>query len=412
MARRCLWVFALAVCFSAAQAQTAPSTDADTIKELRQQLLKIQERLDALEAAQKTNASTPPATEPAAQLGATKPAAPAGMGDMGGMTEASLAGPRLKIRGYADLGYSATDQTGATNTFALGQFNLFITSQLSNRTSMLAEAVIESDTDNAFGIELERLLLRHSINDYLNFNVGRYHSAIGFYNTAYHHSAYMQTAIGRPLMFQFEDNGGILPVHNVGLSVDGRIPSGAVGLHYVFDVGNGRTALQDVGEPVQNRVDENNGKSVNLSLFAQPSDLRGFRAGASIYHDHLTPAGMANIGEFIYSGHAVYQNSRFEFLNEALVIRHEPDGFRVFHTPAAYTQVSESFGLVRPYFRFDYINPPAGDPILGSRGRRSGPSAGLRYDFDSSAAFKIQYSRITNHGTPVNGLAFQVSFAF
>jgi len=36
---------------------------------------------------------------------------------------------------------------------------------------------------------------------------GRYHTAIGWYNTAYHHSAWMQTAIGRPLLFAFETTG-------------------------------------------------------------------------------------------------------------------------------------------------------------------------------------------------------------
>jgi len=50
-----------------------------------------------------------------------------------------------------------TDQKGTTNSFALGQFNLFVTSKLSERLSVLAEAVLEADQQNAFGFELERL---------------------------------------------------------------------------------------------------------------------------------------------------------------------------------------------------------------------------------------------------------------
>jgi hypothetical protein len=51
-----------------------------------------------------------------------------------------------------------------------------------------------------------------------NVVVGRFHSAIGYSNTAYHHGTWLQTTTGRPLLFQFEDQGGILPIHNVRLT--------------------------------------------------------------------------------------------------------------------------------------------------------------------------------------------------
>jgi hypothetical protein len=43
----------------------------------------------------------------------------------------------------------------------------------------------------------------------------------------------MQTAVGRPFIFAFEDEGGILPIYNVGLSAAGRVPSGGLNLQYV-----------------------------------------------------------------------------------------------------------------------------------------------------------------------------------
>src|SRR5207247_10157642 len=51
-----------------------------------------------------------------------------------------------------------------------------------------------------------------------------------------------QTTIDRPFIFAFEDEGGILPVHNVGLSASGQIPSGRLGLRYIAEIGNGRTS--------------------------------------------------------------------------------------------------------------------------------------------------------------------------
>ncbi len=87
------------------------------------------------------------------------------------------------------------------------------------------------------------------------------------------------------------------------------------------EIGNGRAARTPLDEPVQNLVDENNGKAFNLALMARPDGLPGFEAGFSVYHDHLTPSGMPNVGETILAGHVVYQNPGFEWLNEALVIR-------------------------------------------------------------------------------------------
>src|SRR5207244_4369644 len=140
--------------------------------------------------------------------------------------------------------------------FSLGQLNLFVTSDVSEKFKFLTEIVFEAGSDNAVGVDVERMLLQYSPNDYFNLAVGRYHTAIGYYNTAYHHSTWFQTTTGRPFLFDFEDKGGPLPVHNVGVSASGLIPSGRLGLHYVAEVGNGRASRSPASEPVQNRSEE------------------------------------------------------------------------------------------------------------------------------------------------------------
>src|SRR5205807_2958732 len=133
--------------------------------------------------------------------------------------------------------------------------------------------VVEAGPGNAVGVDVERMLLEYSHSDYFNLAVGRYHTAIGYYNTAYHHSTWFQTTTGRPFLFEFEDKGGPLPIHNVGVSLSGRIPSGTVGLHYVVEVGNGRASrsylppLGQTATAVQNYVDENTHKAINVAIF-------------------------------------------------------------------------------------------------------------------------------------------------
>lgn len=88
---------------------------------------------------------------------------------------------------------------------------------------MLSELTFESGDDNNIGVDLERALLIYSPNDRLQLGVGRAHTSIGYYNTAYHHGNWFETAAVRPFLFRYEDDGGILPVHNVGLTATQRL---------------------------------------------------------------------------------------------------------------------------------------------------------------------------------------------
>ncbi len=331
----------------------------------------------------------------------------------------------LRIRGFGDVSLHGDTQKGDTTSFSLGQLDLFITSDISEKFKFLSEIVFEGGADNYYGsisgqqnsfsVDVERYLLQYSYNDYLNISAGRGHTAIGYYNTAYHHSTWLQTTTDRPFLFAFEDNGGILPIHNVGASASGLIPSGSLGLHYVAEVGNGRESRNPlVEEPVQNEVDDENHKAFNLALFARPEALSGLQTGFSVYRDVLSPANAPKIGETILAAHAVLIRPKYEWLNEALLDRHAVVGTSaVFNTPGFYTQVSRQFAAFRPYFRYQYINVAKHEPIFPDVGLRYGPSVGLRFDASESVALKFQYDYTSLRNQPsVNGLKLQLGFTF
>ena len=46
--------------------------------------------------------------------------------------------------------------------------------------------------------------------------VGRFHTDIGYWNTAFHHGLWLQIPVERPHVLRFEDDGGLVPVHWVG----------------------------------------------------------------------------------------------------------------------------------------------------------------------------------------------------
>jgi hypothetical protein len=389
-------------------AQQSASDDREAIKQLLKRVEQLEARIKELESRQVD-------ISPAATDIAAKQSEPRQSTDLHASHDSTPAGsPLLQLRGFADVNFRASDEKGVTQSFALGQIDLFITSRLSERFSALAELVIESDDDNEFGFEAERLLLQYTHSDYFKLAAGRYHSSIGYYNTAFHHGTWFQTAIGRPFIFEFEDDGGILPIHNVGLTATGRIPAGGLGLNYVAEMGNGRAHRTPLSEAVQIAVDENNGKSFNIGAFARPDSLPGFQAGFSVYRDHLTPEGGPNINETIFAGHVVYQNNEWEILHEGVVVRHALRGSNTtFNTPGFYSQFSRRFGRSRPYFRYEYVNAPSGDPILFDVGRLNGPSVGFRFDLSEFVAFKTQYDRLGRRGLDsINKLGLQLAFTF
>jgi len=78
----------------------------------------------------------------------------------------------LRIRGFGDISLHGDTQKGDTTTFSLGQLDLFVTSDLSERFKFLSEIVFEGGPDNLYGstvgeensfsVDLERYLLQYS----------------------------------------------------------------------------------------------------------------------------------------------------------------------------------------------------------------------------------------------------------
>lgn len=322
--------------------------------------------------------------------------------------------PQLKLRGFADVDYHWADRGAEKSAFRLGQFDLFVTSQLAENVSVLAENVIESD-DGHFAFEIERLLLQYTPREYFNIAIGRYHTHLGYYNTAFHHGKWLQTAVGRPRIFDFEDGGGLLPIHNVGVSVTGAIPSGRLGLHYVAEIGNGRR-YETGTEPVQNTSDNNHSKAVNLALYARPDWLPGLQVGASVYLDRLSEGLLPTVKQTIVTAHAVYVTPAFEWLNEGVVVR-DSSALGTFQSFAFYTQIAKQFGKFRPYARYQYSDMDARDPIVQFAGIpdiRHRLSLGVRYDFTDLAALKLQWDHPlgAHNAAASNELTLQMAFTF
>jgi hypothetical protein len=415
-------------------AQDAALADQKTLELLDQQVKALQretndlrEKVRKLEAERSTGLSSVPATEtPVAQPSqVTAEAAPpqsspelaSAMHDVHG----------IEWRGFGELDYQGLDQRqpelatygfvpGSAANFYTGDFDLFLHSRLTEKTSVLADITFEEADAQSYKLDLRQALLKYELNDHLKISLGRYQTDIGYYNSAFRSAAWLQTTADRPLIMEYARNGGLLPTQAVGVFLTGAVPSGRLGLNYIAEYGTSDTVRPDIdGSGGLN--DENDGNHVLLGWFARPDWAPGLQLGGSFFHDKISDSEVAlsdRFGQTILNSYVVYVAHGIESLNEVFLIRETRlSTGSVFNMPSFYSQISRRWGRVRPFVRYQYINASKQNTIFNDVGLRAGPSFGARYDFNDYIAFKAQLDHTQREGLPdLDGLHLQVAFTF
>jgi hypothetical protein len=324
----------------------------------------------------------------------------------------SAASPEVVVHAFGSVEWAASGEPEEPNSFALGQVALFVTSAINDRVSVLAEVVLEAGAANTqVTTDLERLQLTYHLDDHLNISAGRYHTGIGYYNAAFHHGSYFETTIGRPRIFAFEDEGGVLPVHEVGLSTRGIVPKTGSALRYVAEVGNGRR-FTDLGE--HEGLDQNHAKSTNFGLSLRPERWRGAEIGASMYRDDIPGAADAVIKNRIVAAYGIYRTPSVELMAEWLRLSYRSEGSAVqFDNHGGYVQASRAFGKFRPYYRYDRLDIDPATPLIGNFGSSETHALGARLDPVPWVGLKAQYERLhpSDHAAS-NGVHVQLVFVF
>ncbi len=175
---------------SPAWAQSSPPPDqAEQIRILLERVQQLEKRVAELEtkpaaaSAVVTAANVPAAAKPEM----AEAASPPGQGHQHQTAERQAATeqlevhyPSLQIRGFGDVDFSATDQKGTNSGFNLGQLDLHLASALSQKISYFGEITFNAHPTD-YTVEVERSIIR--------YDPFRYHTPIGYWNTAFHHGA-------------------------------------------------------------------------------------------------------------------------------------------------------------------------------------------------------------------------------
>lgn len=273
--------------------------------------------------------------------------------------------------------------------------------------------------------DLERFQIGYEVVPDTVVWLGRFHQPASAWDTEHHHGRYLQTAITRPSIENWEDEDGLIPQHITGALVESSWPIHAnVGIQFAAGAGIGPALTSDDNEPFD-LVSSNPGRhgaSFMARLGFMPDYAGTSSAGLLFGHDQLF-ASRQVAASALQSNHAVltivgaYANwtldewsiigtcyyvgvgldrptSDESFASAYLQVeRHLP------HQLTAFARVEDSPGMRRSR----YVNQKYGhstDIDIAIR-RQAG---GLRWDFASTQALTIEIGHeiaLTQRGNEV-----------
>lgn len=337
----------------------------------------------------------------------------------------------IPLHGFADVGLVASAEDNPTHKghkgAAIGALSLFLTPNLGDRVRSLVELALETEEGGEAFAEFERAQIGYTFSDAATGWLGRFHTPYGYWNTAFHHGAQIQTSILRPRFVDFEDHGGILPAHTTGLWLTGAFAMAPGRFGYDAYAGNapqingtsgslaspsalsalnpgglsptvaaGKYAGSGALSPRQSGSTTQR-TSVGFNTWLEPRSMEGLRLGLhglrANVADDSADANLTRLN--MLGGYAVYQGEPWEILGEYYRF-HNNDlsgGSGKHDSWAGYAQIGRRFGLWTPFARVERTELDQMDNYFAVQesGRSYQRAAiGIRYDVDPKAALKLE----------------------
>lgn len=207
----------------------------------------------------------------------------------------------------------------------------------------------------------------------------------------------------------------LMPIHFVGVLLEGNIPTTNLGLDYKVGFGNGRH--ENIAQP-GDAGDVNGDKAWMLQVNSRPENIYGLGFGLGFYNDEIELELAPDVKESTLSAYAVWTKESPEFIFEYLHSEHEQvtDSSVSGDVDAWYLQVAYRLkgrhDQWKPYIRFEQQDIEDTDPLLGSAGLdHEAGIFGVRWDFNPYAALKAEYrNEEFNNGGRENNFRVQISF--
>lgn len=340
------------------------------------------------------------------------------------INESSTRGLKLAgvpLHGFADIGAGTSRQSNIYQTgpkgFTVGNFSLYLTPEFGERVKTLVELLFEVDRDGSVLVDLERLQIGYTFSDALTLWGGRFHTPYGIWNTAFHHGTQIQTALSRPRFLEFEDRGGIIPAHTVGVWATGTLPVAGARFNYDVYAGNAPSIGIHAASPAPGgALSPNAGGSTRHSStvgfraeFAPRGALDGLKLGLHGLRSNVNDdsAALNRTRVLAYGPYASYDNDQWEILSELYKFKNRDvsGGTGSYTSNAWYVQAGYNTGRVTPYIRAERASLNQADNYFAMQNSGRSyhtTSLGLRFDLTNSVALKFEGGRTTLRNVKVD----------
>ncbi len=308
----------------------------------------------------------------------------------------------MPLHGFADVGIGNHNAAFSQYQGAdVGSLDFFLTPRLGSRTRALFELNFEVGADSAVGVDLERAQIGYQVGDSTTVWVGRFHTPYGYYNTAFHHGQQIAISLRRPRFIEFEDHGGIMPAHTVGVWVTGSERIGDEKLTYDLYAGNGQRIVGGILD--MNNAGNTHGSAIvggNLGLLLGGS-LDGLKIGLDAFQTRIedqgqSPSYFTRVKS--YGTYAAYDTDSWEGIAEFDVFNDQDlTGSTGAHSSdAGFIQLGYRGGRYTPYTRYERGAFQQADHFFAAQTNGSSyvrAALGLRFDLDLVSALKLELAQ-------------------
>ncbi|MDX8385639.1 MAG: hypothetical protein R8M11_03870 [Gallionella sp.] len=302
------------------------------------------------------------------------------------------------LHGFADVGFSmhspeSTDPKG----FNVGSLDFYLTPQFNDNVKGLIEIIFETTPEGEIATDLERMQMGYTFSDAATVWAGRFHTPYGYWNTGFHHGAQMQTSVVRPRFLDFEDKGGILPAHMVGMLGTGKVRVGEGKLTYDIFAGNGPQVV-DGTLSINAAGDDNRKAMTGLNIGYEASGiLDGLRLAVHALRGEVTDNAVApNNTEINMSGGAImYFENDWEFLSELYIFNNTDISGATGknRSTTSYAQIGKTFSNWTPFIRKEVVVLSQSDNYFTAQANGQSynrEAAGFKYDLNPKASIKLE----------------------
>jgi hypothetical protein len=262
--------------------------------------------------------------------------------------------------------------------------------------------------------------------------VGRFHQPASAWNTEHHHGRYLQTAITRPSIENWEDEEGLIPQHITGLLVESRRQLGSeAGIQFSGGAGAAPALSHDDYKPIT-LVGDNPGRhgvSLTARLAFLPEYAGTSSAGLLWGHDQVFTRRLAassalsssHAGLGVYGAYADWTVDAWRFIGAAYYVDIQLDrpardesflsGYcqaerQLPHRLTAFGRVEDSARMQESSYVALFNDHSADIDITVRR-----QALGLRWDYARRQALSIELDHVVSLDRPANEARLQWSAA-